>query len=322
MSQAPSRSAKTRRRPTKASKRGAPSSRAEAMRPSIYDEVTARVIGELEVGCVPWVQPWAAAGAGNVAMPRNAASQRPYSGINILILWATGVAQRFPSQDWLTFRQAQALGGSVRRGEHGATIVYADRFTPEDGTDGDTGEEELRSIPFLKRFTVFNVAQCEGLRAFAADPAPLGLDAVQPLGEQLIRASRVEYRIGGDEAFYAPIFDFVQVPPQSAFFDPVNYYRTAFHELTHATGHASRVGRDLKLTYASPGHAREELIAEMGSAFLCASLGIQPTVRHADYLGAWLTLLRNDSRAIVRAARQASKAADWLLARLRAADAA
>jgi len=136
-----------------------------------------------------------------------------------------------------------------------------------------------------------------------------------PVAEQVIAASGVDFRIGGDRAFYAPGPDFVQVPPQPAFFDQINWYRTALHELTHATGHASRLDRHLVSSFGTKDYAREELVAEMGSAFLCASLGIVPTVRHADYLASWLAVLREDNRAIFRAASAASKAADWLLAR-------
>jgi antirestriction protein ArdC len=138
---------------------------------------------------------------------------------------------------------------------------------------------------------------------------------VVPLAEDVIAASGVPFRVGGDRAFYVPSQDYVQVPPQPAFFDQINFYRTALHELTHATGHASRLARDLTNPFGSKDYAREELVAEMGSAFLCAALGIVPTVRHADYLGSWLEVLREDNRAIFRAASGASKAADWLLAR-------
>ena len=140
-----------------------------------------------------------------------------------------------------------------------------------------------------------------------------------PVAESVIAASGVDFRIGGAHAFYAPGEDFVSVPPQPAFFVPVNYYRTALHELTHATGHASRLDRTLVNAFGSKDYAREELVAEMGSAFLCAALGIVPTVRHADYIASWLEVLREDSRAIFRAASAASKAADWVLERHRAA---
>lgn len=297
-------------------------------RATIYDDVTQRIIGELEGGRVPWVQPWAArgdAGAG-VALPRNAASKRPYSGINVLILWGAVIANGWPSQGWLTFRQAQQAGGQVRKGERGTTVVYADRFVPKEaGQSGRRGSaapatggeprEAAKPIAFLKRFTVFNVAQIDGLpEGFAPDPAPLPEREIVPVAEAVIAASGVPFRIGGSKAFYVPALDYVQVPPQPAFFEQINYYRTALHELTHATGHPARLHRDQSHGFGSKGYAFEELVAEMGSAFLCAALGIVPTVRHADYLASWLAVLKEDNRAIFRAASQASKAADWLLA--------
>ena len=285
-------------------------------RVNIYDEVTARIVAELEAGRFPWVQPWGTPGATGAGLPRNALTARSYSGVNILILWSAVIEHRWPSQSWLTFRQAQEAGGCVRKGAHGVTVVYADRFTPEAekeraSRDGD----EAKAVPFLKRFTVFNVAQCDGLRSgLASDPVPLPEREIVPLAEEVIAASGVDFRVGGAEAFYVPSRDFVQVPPQTAFFEQINYYRTCLHELTHATGHAKRLDRDLTNAFGSKDYAREELVAELESAFLCAALGIAPTVRHADYIGSWLDVLREDSRAIFRAASAATKAADWLLA--------
>ena len=292
--------------------------------PNIYEQVTARIIAELEAGRLPWVQPWAKAGEGagcGPALPRNAITGRHYSGINILLLWGEVIAKAYPSQNWLTFRQALEAGGNVRKGEHGTCVVYADRFIPEaEKARAQESGGEARAVPFLKRFTVFNIAQCEGLEGrTVADPVPLPEREIVPVAETVIAASGVDFRIGGDKAYYMPSLDVVQVPPQPAFFEQINYYRTCLHELTHATGHASRLGRDLSNGFATPDYAREELIAELGSAFLCASLGIVPTVRHADYIGAWLGVLREDSRAIFRAARSATLAADWLLERHRAA---
>ncbi|WP_179506242.1 MULTISPECIES: zincin-like metallopeptidase domain-containing protein [unclassified Sphingomonas] len=294
-------------------------------RASLYDEVTARIVAELEAGRFPWVQPWARAEQAGLGigpgLPRNAVTARPYSGVNILILWCAVIASGWPSQGWLTFRQAREAGGCVRKGECGVSVVYADRFTPKAeaeraARDGD----EAQAVPFLKRFTVFNVAQCDGLPAgLGGDPLPLPECDIPPLAQSVIAASGVDFRVGGDAAFYAPDADLVVVPPQAAFFEPVNWHRTAFHELCHATGHAKRLNRDLTNRFGSKDYAREELIAEMGSAFLCAALGIVPTVRHADYLGAWLDVLREDNRAIFRAASAASKAADWLLSRHHAA---
>lgn len=201
------------------------------------------------------------------------------------------------------------------------TVVYADRFTPEaeKARARDKGGE-ARATPFLKRFTVFNVAQCEGLRpGLAPDPIPLPERQIVPVAEEVIAASGIDFRVGGNRAFYVPAQDYVQVPPQPAFFEQINYYRTCLHELTHATGHASRLARNLTTGFGTKDYAREELIAEMGSAFLCAALGIVPTVRHADYLANWLDVLREDNRAVFRAASAASKAADWLLAKHAAA---
>ena len=293
-------------------------------RANLYDEVTARIVSELEAGRLPWVQPWGSTGSVGPGLPRNALTARNYSGVNVLILWGAVIEHGWPSQSWLTYGQAQSAGGCVRKGEHGVTVVYADRFTPEAekeraSRDGD----EAKAVPFLKWFTVFNVAQCEGLRAgLASDPAPLPEREIVPIAEEVIAASGVDFRTGGSRAFYVPSHDFVQVPPQPAFFEQVNYYRTCLHELTHATGHAKRLNRDLTNGFGSKDYAREELIAEMGSAFLCAALGIMPTVRHADYIGSWLEVLREDNRAIFRAASAATKAADWLLARHREAQAA
>ena len=246
-------------------------------RASLYTEITDKIIAELEAGRIPWVQPWGTAAIkAPLDMPRNAATLRGYSGINVLILWGSVIEHGFSGQSWLTFRQALGLGGHVRKGERGTTVVYADRFTPDDERRraAEAGEEP-GAVPFLKRFTVFNTDQCDGL--------PEGVAASA-------------------------------VPPPAAYFEPINWHRTAFHELGHWTGQASRLNRDHSGSFGSKSYAREELVAEMAGAFLCASLGIVPTVRHADYIGSWLEVLREDNRAVVRAASAASKATDFLLA--------
>ena len=285
-------------------------------RTDLYSEITDKIIAELAAGRAPWVQPWgSAAGMAPLGMPKNAATDRRYTGINVLILWGAVIEHGFIGQSWLTFRQALSLGGHVRKGERGTTVVYADRFTPEDERRKafETGDE-ARSIAFLKRFTVFNVAQCEGLpeELMAAAP-PVETDLVLPQVEALIRATGLDFRIGGDRAFYQPRLDYVQVPPPQAYFEPINWHRTALHEVSHATGHLSRLNRDLSGSFGSKKYAFEELIAEISAAFLCASLGIAPTVRHADYIGSWLEVLHDDNKAIVRAASAASKAADFIL---------
>ncbi|WP_395391193.1 zincin-like metallopeptidase domain-containing protein [Novosphingobium sp. BL-8A] len=281
----------------------------------LYEEVTSRIIAELEEGRLPWVRPWDSTRC-PCMMPRNAVTGRVYSGINVLILWCEAVDRAFASQRWLTYRQALAAGGHVRRGEKGTVICYADRFTPKDEAEKAAGEDrEARTIAFLKRFVVFNLDQIEGLpeRFDEVEAIP---DPVMAIAEvdRLIAATGADFRIGGDEAYYAPKQDYVQVPPQAAFHEPVNWFRTALHELGHWTGHASRLNRDHTGRYGSPAYAKEELVAEMTAAFACASLGIHPTVRHSDYIGSWLEVLRADEKAIFRAASAASKAADFLLA--------
>jgi antirestriction protein ArdC len=296
--------------------RHAARARSGSDRASLYDDITNKIIAELEAGRVPWVQPWSTAAAkAPLGLPKNAATGRFYSGINVLILWGAVIERDFPAQSWLTFRQALGLGGNVRRGEHGTTVVYADRFIPEDEKNhaAETGDEP-QAIPFLKRFIVFNVAQCEGLPeeiAVAGPPPEPGL--IEPTVEALIKATGIDFRIGGRRAFYVPSEDYVQVPPPQAYFEPINWHRTALHELGHASGHPSRLDRDLSGSFGTKKYAFEELVAEMNAAFCCASLGIVPTVRHADYIGSWLEVLHEDNRAIVRAASQASKAADYLL---------
>ena len=286
-------------------------------RSNLYSEITDMIIAELEAGRVPWVQPWGTAAAkAPLGLPKNASTDRQYSGINVLLLWGAVIERGFSGQSWPTFRQALSLGANVRKGERGTTVVYADRFVPEDEKRrARESGEDAQTIPFLKRFTVFNTDQCENLPedvATAAPPVPAGL--IEPRVEALIAATGIDFRIGGNRAFYVPAHDYVQVPPPQAYFEPTNWHRTALHEMGHATGHVSRLRRDFSGSFGSKKYAFEELIAEINSAFCCASLGIAPTVRHADYIGSWLEVLREDNRAIVRAASQAGKAADWLLA--------
>jgi antirestriction protein ArdC len=283
-------------------------------RTSLYQEITDKIIAELEAGRVPWVQPWGTAAAkASLKMPKNAATRRHYSGINVLILWGAVIERGFRTQNWLTFRQALGLGGSVRKGEHGTTVVYADRFVPDaERKRAERDGDEPSAIRFLKRFTVFSTDQCEDLpREVVSAPSPVPEGLIVPQAEVLIAATGADFRIGGDRAFYSRNYDFIQVPRPEAYFEP---HRTALHELGHWTGAAQRLDRDLSGSFGSKRYAQEELVAEITSAFVCASLGIVPTVRHADYIGSWLEVLREDDRAIVRAASTASKAADYLLA--------
>jgi antirestriction protein ArdC len=285
-------------------------------RKDLYQSVTDAVIEQLEQGCVPWVQPWSTPDVATpIGLPANAHTGRNYSGINILLLWGAAIETARTTQIWLTFKQALALGGNVRKGERGTTICYADSFIPkkEQARAATEGVDPQR-VGFLKRYTVFNIDQCEGLADdLYAGSASMPECETIPHAERLIAATGADFRIGGDKAFYVPSYDFIQVPPQPAFFEQINYYRTCFHELGHWTGHRSRLDRDMKSRNGSKDYAREELVAEMASAFVCAALFIQPTVRHTDYLASWLQVLREDKRAIFRAASLASKAADFIL---------
>ncbi len=217
---------------------------------TLYAEVTDRIIAQLEAGRVPWVQPWDESKLES-GLPRNAGTGRRYSGINVLILWATVFERGFATQGWLTYKQAQALGGNVRKGETGTTICYADRFTPRDERDKpitEASDEHRRQVAFLKRFTVFNVDQCEGLpeALSVGGGAFLGERETIECAEALMTATGAQIGIGGDKAFYMPTADRIQLPPQQTFHDQVNYYRTALHELGHWTGHPTRLDRDQK----------------------------------------------------------------------------
>jgi antirestriction protein ArdC len=300
---------------------------------SIYEEVTSRILAEMEAGILPWAQPWENAGGGSApfARPRNVSTGKTYSGINILILWGAGFERGYLHQLWLTFKQCQLLGGCVRKGERGSTIVHVDTFTPkgEKNKAATSGEEAKlpapleNGVPFLKRYSVFNISQCdipdEVLTKAGLDLTQTALEQIdETLVDLRMRAimanSGADIRFGGDMAYYAPSPDYIQLPNPSAYFESVNVNRTAAHELIHWSGHKSRLNRDFSTKHGVTAYACEKLVAELGAAFVCATLGIQPTVRHADYLGAWLEIMRADTRAIFQAASHASKAADYVLA--------
>lgn len=231
-------------------------------RTSLYQEITDKIIRELEQGRVPWVQPWGGVSA-PLGLPKNAATGRAYSSINILVLWGAVAERGFTTQKWLTFRQALKLGAHVRKGERGTTVVYADRFIPhrERTRAAETGDEP-DAIPFLKRFMVFNADQCADLPAdIAPVPEPVAEHLILPQAEALIVATGAEIRIGGTRAFYVPSADYIQVPSPATFFEPINFHRTVCHELGHWSGAAHRLNRDLSGGFGSSAYAREELVA-------------------------------------------------------------
>ena len=285
-------------------------------RPDVYSRITDKIIADLEQGVRPWLKPWSAEhAAGRITRPLRH-NGIPYRGINIIMLWSTAMTKGYGCPIWLTFKQALELGGNVKKGETGELVVYANSIT-RTKTD-EKGEETEREIPFLKGYTVFNVEQCDGLPAhFYARTEPPALTPAQRIeaADGFFAATGADIRHGGTRAFYAEGPDYVQMPPFETFRDAESHAATLAHELTHWTKHGTRLARDLgRVKWGDEGYAREELVAELGSAFLCADLGITPEVRedHAAYIASWLKVLKDDKRFIVSAASQAQRAADYL----------
>ena len=259
---------------------------------SLYEEVTNRILAQLEQGIAPWVKPWA------VPPPYNAATQHRYSGVNVLLLWDTP----YKRPAWLTYRQARTLGGQVKRGERATPIVYASTIKKHQ-------EDEEKVIPFLRRYFVFNVDQVDGLPTNLYAPASL------PAGQQVgtfFSAVPADVRHGGSRAYYHPVLDYIQVPDPEHFASPERYCATRLHETVHWSGHPSRLHRHFGERFGDQSYAFEELIAEIGSAYLSADLGLQAELHHAEYIGHWVTLLRDHRRAIFTAAAKATAAAEYL----------
>ncbi len=285
-------------------------------RQDIYTRITASIVAELEKGARPWVKPWNAEhAAGRITRPLRHNGQ-PYSGINVLSLWASASVQGFTAPIWMTFRQAMELGGHVRKGEKGSPVVYANAMTKTE-TDAATGDEVERSVHFLKGYTVFCVDQISGLPDHFYAPAAPRLDPPMRIerAEQFFAATGAAISYGGSRAFYRPSTDSIVMPPIEAFRDAEAFYSTLAHETVHLTGHPSRLNRDFgSKRFGSEGYAMEELVAELGAAFLCADLdlSLEPREDHADYCANWLTVLKNENRAIFTAASHAQRAADFL----------
>lgn len=288
---------------------------ARAPREDVYTRVTSKIVAQLEQGVRPWTKPWSVENtAGRITRPLRH-NGLPYRGINVLMLWGEAMEQGFTSPYWLTFKQSLEMKAHVRKGQHGSTVVYADRYK-KTGTD-DSGAEVEQDIPFLKAYTVFNVEQVDGLpEHFYAKPAdPLPVEQRIANADAFVAATKAMIRHGGDRAYYAPGPDSIQLPPFEAFRDAESYYATVLHELTHWTKHETRLARDFgRKRFGDEGYAREELVAEIGAAFLCADLGIaaEPREDHAGYLGHWLEVLKEDKRAILQAAAHAQRAGDFL----------
>lgn len=271
----------------------------------IYKEVTDQMITELETGVAPWVRPWKN-GKAMVNMPHNGESGRPYSGINLLLLWCSPYAD----QRWLTFNQIKNLGGS-NKGQKATTVTVWKTFTGEDAN----GKE--KQIPFCRAHSIWNLEQLTGIDDAklydAPDQAEVKATSGTELAEQ-VGAKLLPY--GGNRAYYVPLVDAIRLPTQDQFHGENNFDATMYHELVHWTGHKSRKDRKLSGRFGDNAYAAEELIAEMGSAFLCARLGTKlEGLQHPSYVDHWLKILKGDNRAIFAASSQARQAVEFMLDR-------
>ena len=268
---------------------------------ALYESVTESIIKDLEAGVAPWTKPWKSGARGGL-LPFNAVTNRSYNGINIPILWNAG--RNYPTQGWLTYKQAKASGAQVRAGEKGTHIVFTRKLDLK-------GDENERLISMLKTFVVFNEWQMEGLpKAALGETEPL--PALQDAAQAFIKATGAYIRHGGDRAYYQQEGDLISLPPESAFDSRAYYIATALHETVHWSGAKHRLDRDLTGRFRTKSYAAEELVAELGAAFLCAHLNVEGKLRHAEYIGPWIKLLKEDDRAVFTAASKASQAADYL----------
>lgn len=285
------------------------------MKPDVYQKVTDKIIADLEQGELTWLKPWSAGNMeGRITKPLRH-NGMPYNAINILMLWGASVEAGYLSPTWMTFRQAKEMGANVRKGERGNLVVYANTITKTE--EQDDGSEEERSIPFIKGYTVFNVEQIEGLpEHFYAKPEPaIAPDERIAHAETFMASTGADIRHGGNSAHYSGGGDHVQMPVFESFRSPEAYYATLAHELTHWTKHTDRLARDFgHKRWGDEGYAREDLVAELGAAFLCADLALtpEPGTDQAAYIQSWLKVLKEDKGAIFSAAAHAQRAADFL----------
>lgn len=267
-----------------------------------YQDVTDRIIAALEAGPGEWSKPWKSLGTNG--MPRNGKSGRHYNGLNVWLLALAG----YSDARWYTFNQAKDLGANVRKGEKGTKIVYW-QFIPE---KDENGVETGKKIPLLRVFTVFNAQQIDGLpgveKAPEVDPT-VGFEKAA----EIVAKLGVSMNHGGDRACYIPAEDRIRLPEPGQFANLAHYWSTTLHELGHWTGHASRLDRKLGNRFGSNEYAMEELVAEITAAFTCAALGIEGELAHPEYIGHWLKVLKGDKYAVFAAAREAQKAANFIL---------
>jgi antirestriction protein ArdC len=281
----------------------------------VYASVTAQIINAIEQGAGTWRMPWHTAGK-FASSPINVITKKPYRGINTLCLWAAAESKGYESGEWGTYRQWQDRGAQVRKGEKSTLVVFWKFANSSAETDdGDDQPATGSRLLFTRGYSVFNAAQVDGYNPPAVTDAPM-LERVEQ-ADAFFRSVGADVRHGGNQAYYAPVTDHVQMPTFDAFRENVSYYSTLAHEHTHWTANSARCDRQLGKRFGDNAYAAEELIAELGAAFTCAHLGLstEPRQDHAQYLQSWLKVLKADKRAIFTAASQAQKACDWMITR-------
>jgi antirestriction protein ArdC len=274
---------------------------------NLHKEITDRILAQLAQGVAPWRKPWSGQATGS-AMPRNAVTGRAYSGVNVILLWSEAQAKAYADPRWLTFKQAKEAGGSVRKGEHGQSVIYVNAVERE--KDGETVR-----IPFLKAYTVFNVAQCDGLSeklTGALAPKFRNLDERDAFIDEFVASTKAQISHGQARAYFHPVLDLINMPAFATFVSADAYYSTLFHEIGHWTGAKSRLNRDLKGRFGDRAYAAEELIAELTAAFVCAEFGIDMGEAPAAYIATWISLMGEQEKALISAAAAASKAVAYL----------
>ncbi len=276
----------------------------------IREEVTASIVRMIEAGAAKgegalWNR------SGSFGMPVNYKTKRPYSGINVPLLWGAAEDRGYTRHEWLTFKQALELGANVRKGAKGVMGVFFKMMDAEP----DEGDEKARKFPMLKPFWLFNVADIEGLPEVDM-PAPVEFEPIEQ-AEKVLAASGARITWQGGRAFYRPSIDEIYMPERERFSKPVNAYAVALHELTHWTGHKSRLDREFSGRFGDEAYAFEELVAELGSAFIVARLGLAGArlENHADYVQSWLKVLKSDKNAIFSASKHASAAYQYIMSR-------
>lgn len=289
--------------------------RSQSPKRDIYQEVTDRILELLEQGVAPWRQPIKGAGGGD-GHPRSLATGKPYRGINVFLLAMTSWAHGYASNYWATFNQVNKVGGAVRKGEKSTLVVFWKQAAL---TDQESGEE--LSIPVLRHYNVFNADQCEGVAAPDLVSEPPDAPPFEPIQAAVSivagYANGPSIEHGGSIAAYYPGSDMVKLPQPARFVSRESYYATLFHELAHSTGHEKRLKRGLGerlAPFGSPDYSKEELVAELGSAFLCAAAGISPPTieQSAAYIEGWRKKLQDDKRLVIQAAGQGQRAADHI----------